>query len=253
MLLQEVRQSDTEKDGDRRMFQHDSIHQYGTDGSTKKKTHSLLPDERYQYGVFDTGQSMQFNKDEVSKEAKELGRGQRKKKPTMKGIEYKTSLMKERRDKVYARLMRKCAAIEDLFYSSRNITAVQEEMCQFNDQLKLLMSLHEEIHTILEVEEEKIESDEWINMIEEQIFNFNRKVHNWIKNAEEDQISLQSNKSHLSRGSSVKARSSRESIVSKRSSCSNKSDNSKTRAVEEKAKLAELLAEDSFLINRQMA
>ena len=74
----------------------------------------------------------------------------------MKGNEYKTSLIKERRDKVYARLIRKCAAIEGLFYSSRNITAIQEGMCQFNELLKLLMLLHEEIHTMLEVEEEKI-------------------------------------------------------------------------------------------------
>ena len=102
----------------------------------------------------------------------------------MNGIKYKTSLMKERRDKVYARLIRKCAAIEDLFYSSRNITAVQEEMCQFNDQLKLL-SLHEEFHAILE-EEEKIESDEWIDIMDEQIFNFKRRVQTWLKNVEED-------------------------------------------------------------------
>ena len=108
---------------------------------------------------------MQFNKDEVSKEAEQLGRGQRKKKPTMKRIEYKTSLMKERRDMVYARLIRKCAAIEDLFYSSRNIAAVQEEMCQSNNQLKLLiMSLHEEFHAMLE--EEKVENDEWIHMMD---------------------------------------------------------------------------------------
>ena len=70
-------------------------------------------------------------------------------------IEYKTSLMKERRDQVYARLIRKCAGIDDLFYFNRNITAVQEETCQFNDQLKLLMSLHEEIHAMLE-EEKKV-------------------------------------------------------------------------------------------------
>ena len=87
----------------------------------------------------------------------------------MKGIEYKTSLMKGRRDKVYARLIRKCAAIEDQFYSSRNISTVQEKICQFNNQLKLLMSLHEEIHAMLE-EEEKIESDEWIDMMDEQVF-----------------------------------------------------------------------------------
>ena len=160
--------------------------------------------------------------------------------------------MKERRDKVYARL-RKCTAIEDLYYSSRNITAVQKEMHQFNDQLKLLMSLHEEIHTMLEVEEEKIESDEWIDMMDEQIFKFKRRVHTWIKNAEDDRINLHFNKSHSSRGSSVKTRSSSKSNVSKRSSCRNKSDNSKTRAVEEKAKLAELHAKELFLIKQQMA
>ena len=197
MLLQEVRQSDTGRDGDR-MFQHEKMHQYGTDGGTKKKTHSCLPDERYQHGLFDTGQSMQFNKDEVSKEAEQLGRGQMKKKPTMMGIEYKTSLMKERRDKVYARLIRKCAAFEDLRYSSRNITAVQEEVCQFNDQLKLL-SLHEEIH-MLEVEEEKIESDEWIDMMNKQIFNFKRRVHIWLKNVEEDRISLITPTRHIHQG-----------------------------------------------------
>ena len=123
-------------------------------------------------------------------------------------------------------------------------------MCQFNDQLKLLMSLHEETHAMLEEEEEKIESDEWIN---ELVFNFKRRVHTWLENGEEDRMSLQSNKSHSSKGSSVKTRSSSKSNVSKRSSCINKSDNSKTRAVEEKAKLAELLVEEPFLIKQQMA
>ena len=123
-------------------------------------------------------------------------------------------------------------------------------MCQFNDQLKLLMSLHEEIHVMLEEEEEKIESDEWMN---ELVFNFKRRVHTWLENGEEDRMSLQSNKSHSSKGSSVKTRSSSKSNVSKRSSCINKSDNSKTRAVEEKAKLAELLVEEPFLIKQQMA
>ena len=93
---------------------------------TKEKTHSSLPDEMYQHGVFDTGQSMQFNKDVVSKDAERLGMSQRKKKSTMEASEYKSSLIKERRDKVYGRLIRKCGAIKDLFYSSRNITAAKK-------------------------------------------------------------------------------------------------------------------------------
>ena len=82
MSLQEVRQSNSGTDGDRRLFQHENIHPYGTDLSTKKKTHSSLLDERYQHGVFNTIQSMQLNKDEVIKETEQLGIGQREKKPT---------------------------------------------------------------------------------------------------------------------------------------------------------------------------
>ena len=33
--------------------------------------------------------------------------------------------------KVYARLIRKCAVVEDSFYSMRNITAIGGELCQF--------------------------------------------------------------------------------------------------------------------------
>ena len=63
-----MQQSDAGIDGDSRIFYHENIGQYGTDGSTRKKTHSNLPDERCQYGVLDTGKSIQFNKDEFSKE-----------------------------------------------------------------------------------------------------------------------------------------------------------------------------------------
>ena len=64
------------------MFQHENIHPYGTNVSTKKKTHPSLLDERYQHGVFNTTQSMQLNKDKVIKETEQLIIGQRKKKPT---------------------------------------------------------------------------------------------------------------------------------------------------------------------------
>ena len=40
------------------------------------------------------------------------------------------------------------------------------------------MSLYEAIHTKLESGEEKIEGDKWIEMMDEQIFNVKRRVHN---------------------------------------------------------------------------
>ena len=81
-----MQQSEAGTTGDR-MFQDGSIHHYGTDGSTKKKTDSSLPDESYKHGVFYTGQSTQLNKNEVSKKTEQHGRGYRKKNPTVKGIE----------------------------------------------------------------------------------------------------------------------------------------------------------------------
>ena len=59
-----------------------------------------------------------------------------------------TSLIKEKRDNVYARLIRKHSVIEDLFYCSKNITIIEEEICQFDDKLKLLMPFHKGIHTM---------------------------------------------------------------------------------------------------------
>ena len=81
-----MQQSEAGTTGDR-MFLDGSIHHYGTDGSTKKKTNSSLPDESYKHGVFYTGQSTQLNKNEVSKKTELHRRGQRKKNPTVKWIE----------------------------------------------------------------------------------------------------------------------------------------------------------------------
>ena len=52
--------------------------------------------------------------------------------------------MKEKRQKMYSGLLRKCDVFEDLLYSNRNMIAVEEEMSQFNHMVKPLMPLHRE-------------------------------------------------------------------------------------------------------------
>ena len=89
---------------------------------------SILPDKLNQHG------------DTIMYE--ELGRGQRTKKMTKKGLEYQISLMKEKRQKMYSLLLRKCIMVEDFFFLSRNMIAVDEEMSQLKDMFQLLMSLH---------------------------------------------------------------------------------------------------------------
>ena len=122
---------------------------------------------------------------EVQESQSSFGRGQRVKKPSSKGREYKLSQIKDKRQRLYSRLLRKSGAIEDLFYSSKNKVAVEEELAQFNDILKLVVAAHEECKQYME-EEEISNSDEWLDEVDEMIFNFKRKVHSWLKETNED-------------------------------------------------------------------
>ena len=103
-------------------------------------------------------------------------------------MEYEISLMKEKRQKIYSRLLRKCEVVEDFFYSSRNVIAVEEEMSQFNDIFRLLMSPHTEYGVMLS-QEEQLKNGDWFDLVYEEIFAFKRTINVWLINAEEDQRS----------------------------------------------------------------
>ena len=62
------------------------------------------------------------------------------KKQSSKGRKYKFSQIKDKRQRLYSRLLRKRVAIEDLIYSSNNKVAVEEELAQFNDIQKVSSS-----------------------------------------------------------------------------------------------------------------
>ena len=98
--------------------------------------------------------------------------------------EYKLSQIKDKRQRLYSRILRKSGAIEDLFYSSKNKVAVEEELTQFNDILKLVVAVHEECKQYME-EEEINNSEEWLDELDEIIFNFKGKVHSWLKKTNE--------------------------------------------------------------------
>ena len=157
--------------------------------------------------------------------------------------------MKEKGQKIYySRLLKKCGMVGDLLYSNRNMIA-HKEMLQLNDMLKLLMSLHREYGVILS-EEEQMENDNWFDLVDEGVFAFKRKINLWLKDVKEDQRSCARSERSHSKGSSKK---SVKSNMTKTSGTSSRSSGSKTSALEDKAKLAELEAEEAFLVKRQMA
>ena len=91
--------------------------------------------------------------------------------------------------------------------------------------LKLVVAAHMECN-----------SDEWLDEVDEMIFNFKRKVHSWLKEInEDDRCSKASSKTK-----SCSSRSSR------RSSKSNSSASSKSDRIEGIVKLAKLLAQEAF-------
>ena len=95
-------------------------------------------------------------------------------------------------------MKRKWNLIDDLMYSSSNLTTVKEENEQLNDQFKALVSLHKEYPDLLP-QEVVTEEHDWFETINEVVFIHTHKIYNWIKEVEDD------NKSRSSRSSAKKS------------------------------------------------
>ena len=150
----------------------------------------------------------------------------RRRKLTEKGRTYRATLLKERREKINGKMMRKSSIIKDLLLSNKNRIAVEEELAKFNDLFKILLNIHEEYSQVLD-DDERAGEDDWFDDLYNKVCTFKRKIHNWLRSAETERTS--------SKGSS---RSS-ESGQSKSSGSSRKSQSSRARELEEKARTAE--------------
>ena len=95
-----------------------------------------------------------------------------------------------------------------------------------------------------------MEKNDWFDLVDEEVFAFKRKTNFWLKKVEEDQRSSARSEGSHSKGSS---KESVKSNMTKTLGSSSRSSGSKTRALEEKAKLAKREAEEAFLVRRQMA
>ena len=87
-------------------------------------------------------------------------RTQRTTKLTEKELQYGLELLRERRSKLYGKLLRKSSMMDEMTYSLVNVTAIREEMDQFSDTIKLFMLAHEEYQSLL-TDEEQAAYSEW--------------------------------------------------------------------------------------------
>ena len=140
--------------------------------------------DKMNQNVISKCQSMIINEEEQSRrEAAILDNCQegftRSSKLTMKGLLHKKKTRRERR-KINGRLIRKYGTTEDLLCSSTNKVAVEEEMNQFNDLLKMLIDVYQDYNQLLDDDDER-EDDDWFDEIDTQTCSFKRRVYYWLR------------------------------------------------------------------------
>ena len=158
---------------------------------------------------------------------------------TEKGLQDKLEQLKTKKEKINAKLFRKSGMVNDMLYSFTNASAVAEEVEKFNDMLKLLTAANDEYQHLL-TEDELLADSQWFEEQDERIFSFKHMIIKWLKEAELNKEEVWSRKPVGSRSS--KNRSNKLSRSSNRSSGSSIKD----KAIKEKIKVAELIAESNF-------
>ena len=146
-------------------------------------------------------------------------------------------MLEKKRSKLVSRVIRKSSEIDDLMYSFQNGIAVKEELQQLNDMFKMLVEIHEELENI----DDQYTDELWF---EEFIRKFSPSSTRYIIGREKWRSKISQEDHPMVAQSQVQKSSSSRS--SKRSS-------TKEKAVAEKLKVAELIAEVSFIQKRREA
>ena len=138
------------------------------------------------------GQSSQLV-DGQSEEAGSMDKRQRK--MTDKGREYRKGILDKKRANLVSRIIRKSSEIDVLLYSHQNDVTVKEELAQLNDIFKLIVGINQEM---IELDDDYTE-ELWFTDIDEKVFSFKHKVHNWLREGDEIQRIEKKSRSSCSR------------------------------------------------------
>ena len=137
----------------------------------------------------------------------------RSRKPTTKGKSYQKEELLKRRKSVHNRLTRQFTLITQCIESGC-VDMVNMETANMDRMFDELKDLNMKYLHLLEEESEQEECHEWINNVDESVFDLKTKVCTWLK--EQDNSSMKSDKS--SRSSRRSGRSSEKSHRSSRKS-----------------------------------
>ena len=68
-------------------------------------------------------------------------------------------------------------------YTYKNMVTLAKEIVQYDYIFKQLLLVYEKYHSLMG-EPDKCNDYEWFEEVDEGVFTFKRKVHNWLKGAE---------------------------------------------------------------------
>ena len=99
---------------------------------------------------------------------------------TEKGREHRISILEKKKSSLVSRIISKSSEINDLLYSYKNPTTVKEELAEVKDMYKLIVEVNDEMTEI----DVNYSEELWLAKIDEKVFSFKPKYHNWIREGE---------------------------------------------------------------------
>ena len=163
----------------------------------------------------------------------DIGTEKRKRTLTEKGKQYRASVLDRKKKALVSRINRKMSNIDALLYTHENGVTVKEKLQQLNDLFKLIDEINQEMTEL----DENYTEDMWFSDIDDKVFAFKHRIHNWLKEGEKlltfEKKSKSSGKSSKSSGpKSLKSNSTSSSRSSKLSA--------REKATQEKVRVAQL-------------
>ena len=105
-----------------------------------------------------------------------------------KGRENRQEILDKKRTNLVSRITRKSSKIDILLYSHQNHVTANKEIAQLSDKFKLIEAINQEI---IELDDNYTE-ELWLTDINEKLFSFKHKFHNWLREGDEIQITEKS-------------------------------------------------------------
>ena len=111
-----------------------------------------------------------------------------------KGRENRQEILDKKRTNLVSRITRKSRKIDILLYSHQNHVTANKEIAQLSDKFKLIEAISQEI---IELDDNYTE-ELWLTDINQKLFSFKHKFHNWLREGDEIQITEKSHFYHVS-------------------------------------------------------